>query len=130
MSVPASGPMMCAPRIRSLALSARIFTNPSVSPIARARPLAVNGNLPTAFERALLLVVHRQHDAVGELDDRDVRAEPPPNAAEFQPDIAAPGHDEMGRNRIQLEAARRRDDLLFVHLHARKRHALAAGRYD
>ena len=28
-------------------LSARIFTKPSVSPMARARPLAVKGNLPT-----------------------------------------------------------------------------------
>ena len=37
----------CAPSSRSVALSARILTNPSVSPIARARPLAVKGNFPT-----------------------------------------------------------------------------------
>ena len=45
--VPASGPMMCTPRTRSVALSARILTNPSVSPLVRARGVAVNGNLPT-----------------------------------------------------------------------------------
>ena len=49
MIVPASGPMMCAPRIRSVRVSARIFTNPSVAPIARARPFAANGNRPTAY---------------------------------------------------------------------------------
>ena len=42
----AIGPITCIPRMRSVLRSARIFTNPAVLPIARARPLAVNGKLP------------------------------------------------------------------------------------
>jgi len=40
-------PTMCPPSTRSVAASARILTKPSVWRIARARPLAVNGNFPT-----------------------------------------------------------------------------------
>ena len=47
IKVPASGPMMCTPSTWSVALSARILTKPSVSPLVRARGVAVNGNLPT-----------------------------------------------------------------------------------
>ncbi len=49
ISVPASGPMMWQPRMRSVAASARIFTKPSVQPMARARPFAVKGNFPTRY---------------------------------------------------------------------------------
>ena len=38
---------MCAPSTRSVTASATIFTWPSFSPIAFARPLARNGNVPT-----------------------------------------------------------------------------------
>ena len=44
--VPASGPMMWTPRTSSVAASARIFTKPSVSPLARAREFAWNGKAP------------------------------------------------------------------------------------
>ena len=47
----ASGPMMCAPRISPVFLSAITLTKPSVSPSATALPLAVNGNLPMATSR-------------------------------------------------------------------------------
>ena len=47
----ASGPTMCTPRISPVLLSATTLTKPSVSPIATALPLAVNGNLPTATSR-------------------------------------------------------------------------------
>jgi hypothetical protein len=47
ISVPASGPMIWAPSSLSVLASASSFTKPSMSPIARARPLAVNGNFPT-----------------------------------------------------------------------------------
>src|SRR5579859_1509841 len=47
--VPASGPMICTPRTWSVLASAMNFTKPSVSPFALARPLAVNGNLPTLY---------------------------------------------------------------------------------
>ena len=43
---PARGPMICTPSKRSVFSSARIFTLPSVEPRARARPLAMNGNVP------------------------------------------------------------------------------------
>src|SRR2546429_503912 len=39
-------PTMWAPRISPYFLSRRIFTNPSVSPVPRARPFAENGNRP------------------------------------------------------------------------------------
>ena len=42
----AKGPTICTPRISSVRASASIFTNPPVSPSARARPLATNGKLP------------------------------------------------------------------------------------
>ena len=45
--LPASGPMMWTPSTRSVVLSARIFTKPSVVRLTLARPFAVNGNLPT-----------------------------------------------------------------------------------
>ena len=39
------------------------------------------------------------HDAVEELHHRDLGAEPPPHAAELQPDIAAADHHEMAGHR-------------------------------
>ncbi len=42
-----SGPIMCAPRTRSVLASAITFTKPSVSWLTLARALAVKGNLPT-----------------------------------------------------------------------------------
>jgi hypothetical protein len=47
MSSPALGPMMCTPRILSVALSDTNLTRPSVSDTDRARLLAMNENLPT-----------------------------------------------------------------------------------
>src|SRR5947209_4776515 len=43
----ACSPTMWAPRISPYFLSRRIFTNPSVSPVPRARPFAENGNRAT-----------------------------------------------------------------------------------
>ena len=45
--VPASGPMICAPRMRSVSLSAMILTKPSAWNTALARALPMKGNLPT-----------------------------------------------------------------------------------
>src|ERR1700683_1742065 len=45
--VSASGPRMWMPSTASVLASARILTKPSVARLARARALAVNGNLPT-----------------------------------------------------------------------------------
>ena len=55
ISALACGPTMCAPRIRSVAASARILTWPSYSPIAFARPLARNGKVPTTYAAPLAL---------------------------------------------------------------------------
>ena len=49
ISSDAIGPMTCTPRIRSVDASAIIFTNPVVSPMARARPFAMNGNVPVLY---------------------------------------------------------------------------------
>ena len=48
--VPASWPIMCAPKILSVSLSDKIFTKPSVWPIAFALLLAVNGKTPLLYE--------------------------------------------------------------------------------
>src|SRR6185503_13976779 len=49
ISSPAIGPMMCTPRISSVFSAARNFTRPLVSPRARARALAENGNTPERY---------------------------------------------------------------------------------
>jgi hypothetical protein len=46
ISSPAMGPMMCTPRISIAPASATIFAKPAAASIARARPLATNGNGP------------------------------------------------------------------------------------
>ena len=43
----AFGPMMCTPSSSPCCASDTIFTKPSGSPMIRALPLAVNGNVPT-----------------------------------------------------------------------------------
>ena len=43
---PALGPMIWAPRIRSVSFSANTLTNPSVLPLARARELAEKAKFP------------------------------------------------------------------------------------
>ena len=43
---PASKPMICAPNIVSVFLSANIFTNPSDLDVVKALPFALKGNLP------------------------------------------------------------------------------------
>ena len=40
---------MCAPRISPYFLPRMILTSPSVSPVVRARPLALKGKRPTAY---------------------------------------------------------------------------------
>src|SRR5439155_26027675 len=49
MSSDACPPTMCAPRISPYCLSRMIFTNPSVSPVPRARPFAENGKRPATY---------------------------------------------------------------------------------
>ena len=56
--------MMCTPKTRSLAASARTFTKPSVSALQRARELAVK-----AKERAEVEAVIMQ--GVDDIDDDD-----------------------------------------------------------
>src|SRR6185437_7047247 len=44
-----SGPHMCTPRMRSVSACAMIFTRPTLSLMASARPLAANGNEPVLY---------------------------------------------------------------------------------
>ena len=44
---PQCGPIICTPSTLSVSLSAKIFTNPSVSLLTFALELAKKGNLPT-----------------------------------------------------------------------------------
>lgn len=46
---PAPGPIICAPKILSVFLSARTLTNPSVVKIAFAREFARKGNVPFLY---------------------------------------------------------------------------------
>ena len=47
ISSEADGPTMWPPRMRSVFASAMILTMPAACSMARARPLAANGKLPT-----------------------------------------------------------------------------------
>ena len=107
----------------------------AVVALARAGHLRAEAELDAlprqdALERLGDLAVHRRHDAVEEFHHRHLRAEPPPDAAEFKTDIAAADHHEMPGHLVQLQPAGRGDDLLLVHLDAGKRNALAAGGDD
>src|SRR5512132_2737662 len=72
MSSPASGPMMCTPRISSSSCAAMSFTKPAVDSIARARPLAdlvrATGRLHLLFRladpRDLRMRVDHRRDGV------------------------------------------------------------------
>ena len=55
ISSPAIAPMMCTPRISSSSFAAISLQNPAGASIARARPLAMNGNWPTLYSRPLAL---------------------------------------------------------------------------
>jgi hypothetical protein len=72
------------------------------------------------------LAVHAGHDAIEELDDRDLGAEAAPHRPHLQPDIAAADHHQVARHLRQRQRAGRSDDLLFVDLDARQRHHLGA----
>src|SRR5258708_27046910 len=70
ISSDAYGPIICTPRMRSVFASASIFTNPAVSPIARAPPFTMNGNcparysMPFAFNSCSVLPTHAISGAV------------------------------------------------------------------
>jgi hypothetical protein len=69
-------------------------------------------------------------DAVEELDDRDLRAEPPPHRAELQPDDAGADHEQPLRHLRQRQRAGGGDDRLFVDVDAGQRRHVGAGGND
>ena len=69
-------------------------------------------------------------DAIGVLEHRHLRPQPPPHAAEFQADIAAADHDEMPRHRVEGERLSARADEPAIDLDAGQHDALAADRED
>ena len=60
------------------------------------------------------LAVHAGQDAVEELDHRHLRAEPPPDRAELEPDHAGADHQQLLRHLVERERAGRGDDALLV----------------
>ena len=60
------------------------------------------------------LAVHAGQDAVEELDDRHLGAEPPPHRAELQPDDAGADDQQLLRHLVQRQRAGRGDDALLV----------------
>ena len=69
-------------------------------------------------------------DAIGVLEHRHLRPQPPPHAAEFQADVAAADHDEMPRHRVEGERLGARADEPAIDLDAGQDDALAADRED
>ena len=67
-----------------------------------------------ALELPSDLDVHAGQDAVEELDDGDLRAEPAPDRAELEPDDAGADDQELLRHLVELERAGRGDDHLLV----------------
>ena len=76
------------------------------------------------------VAVEAGQDLVEELDDRDLRAEPPPDRAELEPDHAAADHDHALRHLRQLERAGGIDDPLLVDGDAGQRRDRRAGGDD
>ena len=65
-----------------------------------------------------------------ELDDGDLRAEPPPDAAELEADDAAADDDEVLRDFGDLQRAGVGEDALLVELEERELDGYGAGRND
>ena len=76
------------------------------------------------------LAVHAGQDAVEELDDRHLGAEPPPDRADLQPDDAGADDEQPLRHALQLQRAGRGDDPLLVDLDAGERRRIGAGGDD
>ena len=60
------------------------------------------------------LAVHAGQDLVEKLDHGDLRAEPPPDRAELEPDHAAADDDQVAGHLVELERAGGIDDPLLV----------------
>ena len=81
----------------------------AVPPTTRVASLKLDaGARQDALHRRAELAVHAGQDAVEVLDDRHLRAEPRPDRAEFQPDIAAADHHQPLRHRVAAPARRSR----------------------
>src|SRR5690606_28080311 len=83
-----------------------------------------------ALELLADLAVHRRDEAVEELDDRDLRAQPRPHRAQLQADVAAADHDQVLRHLGQRERTGRGDDALLVDRDAGQVDVGRAGRDD
>src|SRR5207237_7068832 len=78
--------------------------------------------LPEDPRRLLAHVgVHAGEELVDKLDDSDLCAEAPPDAAQLEPDYAAPDHDHRPRDLLQLQRAGGVDDPAMVDLDAGQR---------
>ncbi len=77
------------------------------------------------------LVVHARQDAVEEFDRDHLRAQPPPDRAELEPDHARADHQQPFRHLVQHQCAGRRHDALLVDVDTGKpRHIRAGGDDD
>ena len=98
----------------------------------RAGDLGLEVELQPLLRQALLeqvadLDVGQRHDPGQELDDRDLRAQPLPDRAELQADVAAADDDQVLGNLVEAEGLGRADDRLAVERQERQGDRLAAG---
>ena len=91
ISSDAYGPIMCTPRMRSVLASASIFTKPVVSPSARARPLATNGNWPARYSTPVGLQL-----LLGLADPGDLRRRVDHPRHRVEVDVAVLAGDPLG----------------------------------
>ena len=86
------------------------------------------------FEKPLRLAahlaVHAGQHAVEEFHHRHLRAEPPPDRAELEPDHAGADHQQMLRHLVEHQRAGRRHDALLVDLDALEPRDVGAGGDD
>ncbi len=84
--------------------------------------------LEDLLEGARHLEVHARGDAIEDLDDVHLRAEPRPHRAQLEADRAGADHGQARRHRVERERLLRGDDPLAVEIEAGKRGGLRAGR--
>ena len=76
------------------------------------------------------LAVDAGQDVIEELDDRHLRAEPPPHRAQLQTDDASANHEKLLRHFRKVERAGRRHNALFVDVDAVEARDVRAGGDD
>src|ERR1700735_4899010 len=84
--------------------------------------------LEDALELLGNLAVHSGQDTIEEFDHGDLRAEPVPHRAEFEPDHAGADNQQFSRRLVERERTGRRYDALLVDFDTLEARDIRAGR--